>query len=455
MSKSEKVWEQFLDRDSVEDLVQLTRSKPDNEVSRRTFLEVLGYSSVALAMSGCRAPQQKIVPYLKQPVEFTPGVASWFSSGCGGCSRACGTLVKVRDGRPIKLEGNPDHPLSQGGLCALAHGMVFGLYDPDRLRQPLIASQAATWNEIDQKVIERLESIKKSGGKVRLLTPPLISPTSRETTQKFLAQFSGKHITYQSVSQDAIRQAHLRSHGVEAIPQYKFADARLVVSFAADFLGTWIAPVEFTRGYANARSLQSEKREMLRHIQFESRMSLTGSNADRRVKLSPAEESGALLYLAKLVAAASPAAPLTPALTGFEATQLAEGARTAVDKTARELLQVQGQSLVLSGANDVQTQYLVNFINQSLGNYGKTIDLNMASAMDHSSDTEMVELVRQMNAGEIAALIVSGVNPAYDYFDGQSFIKGAKKVPLTVSLNSSLDETSSLTEFVCPQPNFL
>ena len=126
MSNVKKVWEQLVDRDGGTDVVQLTRHRSGDGVSRRTFLELLGYSSLALALSGCRAPQQKIVPYLVQPVEFTPGVASWFASVCGGCSAGCGTLVKVRDGRPIRLEGNPDHPLSQGGLCALAHGQIFG-----------------------------------------------------------------------------------------------------------------------------------------------------------------------------------------------------------------------------------------------------------------------------------------------------------------------------------------
>src|SRR5262252_7662770 len=137
MSKNGKAWEQFLDPGELDTLVQLTRNKPPAGLSRRTFLEVLGYSSVALALSGCRPPQQKIIPALKQPTEFTPGVASWFASVCGGCSRGCGTLMKVREGRPIKLEGNPDHPLSEGGLCALAHAQIFGLYDPERLRQPL------------------------------------------------------------------------------------------------------------------------------------------------------------------------------------------------------------------------------------------------------------------------------------------------------------------------------
>src|SRR6266571_8899654 len=161
---TDKLWKQFLDQDADGKPVDLSRKSPIAGVSRRTFLEVLGYSSAAVALSGCRAPQQKIVPYLKQPVEFTPGVASWFASACGGCSAACGTLVKVRDGRPIKLEGNPDHPLSSGGLCALAHGMVFGLYDPERLRQPLIASRHATWEQVDGEITQKLAAIKRSGG---------------------------------------------------------------------------------------------------------------------------------------------------------------------------------------------------------------------------------------------------------------------------------------------------
>src|SRR5262252_8153194 len=172
---SVKVWKELLGDDANSDL---DIKSPIAGISRRTFLEVLGYSTIALSLSGCRAPQQKIIPSLKQPVEFTPGVASWFASVCGGCTAACGVLVKVRDGRPIKLEGNPDHPLSQGGLCALAHGMVFSLYDPDRLRQPLIGSQASAWEQIDQQVMTRLAE-NKSNGKVRVLTPPIVSPTSR------------------------------------------------------------------------------------------------------------------------------------------------------------------------------------------------------------------------------------------------------------------------------------
>ena len=190
---------------------------------------------------------------------------------------------------------------------------------------------------------------------------------------------------------------------------YRFDQARLVVSFGADFLGTWIAPVQFTRGYAKARSLQNGEREMLRHVQFESRMSLTGSNADTRVRVSPVEETQALLYLAKLVAADSTSAWTVP-LAGFDPQRLNQKTRAAVERVAKELAKQRGKVIVVSASNDVDVQYVVNFVNQAAGSYGNTVDL-AAAAANQSSDQEVAELVRQMNAGEIAALIVSGVNP--------------------------------------------
>lgn len=456
MSRSvNKIWQELLERTADGKPFDLSEKSAIAGISRRTFLEVLGYSTAALALSGCRAPEQAIVPYLKQPVELTPGVASWFASVCGGCSAACGTLVKVRDGRPIKLEGNPDHPLSSGGLCALAHGMVFSLYDPERLRQPLNASRPATWEEIDNEITQKLGAVKQSGGRIRLLTGPITGPTSLETIEKFLAQFAdAKHITYQPVSTDAIRQAHQRSHGVNAIPSYRFDKARLVVSFGADFLGTWISPVVFTRGYAKARSLQNDEREMLRHVQFESHMSLTGSNADTRVKVSPREETRALLYLAMLVAE-SVASDNASGFSSPDLAQLSYKTRAALERVTSELTKHPGSALVVSGSNDPDVQYLVNFINHAVGSYGNTIDLTATSANNQSSDQEIIELVRQMNAGEISALIISGVNPAYDYFDRQAFINGLQKVPLNISLNPTLDETTSLADCVCPQSHFL
>lgn len=425
---------------------------PPVGMSRRNFIELIGFSAAALAMSGCRAPEQKIIPYLKQPVELTPGVANWYASTCGGCNASCGALVKVRDGRPIKLEGNPEHPLSSGGLCAMAHGMVFGLYDSERLRQPLFKKKPATWQEIDSQIWSQLTAIKQSGGKVRVLTPFIASPTSRETIARFLNQFAdGKHVEYQAVSGSAISEAHRRSHGIARAPRARFERARLVVSFDADFLGTWIAPVEFTRGYSEARNLRSGRREMLRHVQFESRLSLTGSNADRRVKVSPAEAIDSLVLLAKLVAGRTSHA----SLASFDPGRLNSGLREAVEQTAGELLKFGGESLVINGSNDVDAQYLVNQINHAVGSYGKTLDLDAAADQSGATDQQMIDLVQEMNDGEVAALIISGANPAYSYFARDELVNGFGKVPLKVSLNQTLDETSSLADYVCPQHHFL
>jgi Fe-S-cluster-containing dehydrogenase component/anaerobic selenocysteine-containing dehydrogenase len=455
---SEKLWKMFQqqDADDAPQLVNIESARiPRAGVSRRTFIELIGFSAAALQFTSCRAPEQKIIPYLKQPVEFTPGVASWFASTCGGCSAGCGVLVKVRDGRPIKIEGNPEHPLTGGGLCAVAHAMVFSLYDSDRLRQPLIGSKPSTWDEVDRQINDVFAATKKIGEKVRVLTGTITSPTSREAIAKFLSQFKdGKHVVYEAVSTAAIREAHSRTHGTPAIPQYRFDNAKLVVSFGADFLGTWIAPTQFTRDYSAARDLREGRREMLRHVQFESLMSLTGSNADKRMKVSPSEEINALLLLAKLIAARTNAAS-NSLFAPVDESRMGPSVREAVQQTANELLKLRSESLVISGSNDIDAQCVVNFINRELGNYSKTLDLEARSEQKQGTDQEIVELVREMNAGEVGALIISGVNPAYDYYASEELTNALAKVPLKISLNPTLDETSRLVDYVCPQHHFL
>src|ERR1041384_8101567 len=261
--KGDKVWQIFQkqDADDVSQLVNIESPRiPRAGVSRRTFIEMIGFSAAALAFSSCRAPEQKNIP---------------------------------------NLEGNPEHPLNAGGLCAVAHAMVFGLYDSDRLRQPLIGSQASTWENVDRQINEVFAATKRTGDKVRVLTNSITSPASRQVITQFLGQFKdGKHIVYEAVSNAAIRKAHEQTHQTATIPGYRFDKAKLVVSFGADFLGSWISPTQFTRQYTNARDLRGRtemsRDVMSRHVQFESLMSLTGSNADKRVKVSPAEEIDSL-----------------------------------------------------------------------------------------------------------------------------------------------------------------
>jgi len=423
----------------------------DLSVSRRTFIEAAGLSAIGLVVNGCRAPEQKIVPYVKQPVDLTPGVANWYASTCGGCSAACGTLVRVCDGRPVKLEGNPEHPLTRGGLCAAAHAELFNLYDSKRLRQPLIKGQPAAWEDVDRQVIQKLSEIRNSGGKVRLLTPFIISPTTKNACEIFETRNAEtRHVEYQPISTSAIIAAHERTHNFAGSPIYRFENVKLTVSFAADFLGTWGSTVQQMRGYSRSRDLRDGRRERARHIHYESHLSLTGSNADQRIMIAPAEGFEALLQLARLIGEKTGTGSI---FSTFEPARLSDDAGKAVRRSADELYNHRGASLVVCGWNDVDAQAAVNFINDALGNYGKTIELIPASP--GSGDQQMVELVREMNEGQVDALIMAGVNPVYSYYDSESFRRGLEKVPLRIWLGPRPDETSPMADFACPTPHFL
>ncbi|MEW6731141.1 MAG: TAT-variant-translocated molybdopterin oxidoreductase [Acidobacteriota bacterium] len=425
-------------------------------VTRRSFIKLLGFSATAL-LTSCRAPEQKIITYVNQPVEMIPGVANWYATTCGGCSANCGVLAKVRDGRPIKLEGNPDHPLNRGGLCPVAHAMMFGLYDSSRLKKPRIKYTEASWSEVDHNISAQLTQIAHTGGAVRLLTGPISGPASLRVINSFLSGFAdSEHIVYQPVSYAAISLAHQRTHNQPVIPSYRFEQAKLVISFAADFLGSWLSPVQFTKDYSLARNLLNGKNSMSRHIQFESSYSLTGSNADKRYTLSTTEMIAAILLLAERVAEKTGFNLSSQfSLSDYQAFPLTPALRQEIEQLAIDIDQLRGQSLIVCGLNDTDVQYLINFINYAAGNYRRTVDLSKPTNQCAGNDHDMARLITEMQAGKIAALIISGVNPVYDYYAPAEFKLAMSNVPLTISLNPYHDETTAQAEYACPQPHFL
>lgn len=414
-------------------------------VDRRSFLKLAGFTLAGTALAGCRRPVEKAIPLLVQPEEITPGVALWYASTCGGCRAGCGVLVKNQDGRPIKLEGNPDHPLSRGGLCATGQASIVELYDSQRLKDPHEAGKPSSWPEVDRKIVERLDAIRKQGGAVRLLTGTIHSPTARALIDRFLGTFKdARHAVYEPLSCSAIADAHERTHGRRVLPRYHFEHSRVIVSLDADFLGTWISPVEFTAGYQMRRKVERSSNERSFHIQVESRFSLTGANADRRIMVGPTEY-GAL------------AAALAGALTekaGLPAPVNVPADARVADLAGR-LWEARGQSLVVCGVNDVEVQSWVNSINHLLGNYGKTIDVEQPSNQSQGDDGAVRLLLDELSAGKVAALLVADVNPVYSLPEGEKLAEYIRKVPLVVSFAERQDETGKLAHFICPQPHFL
>ena len=250
-------------------------------------------------------PAQKILPYVNQPEEVTFGIPNYYASTCGACSAGCGVLVKTREGRPIKLEGNPDHPMNRGGLCSSGQASILSLYDPDRLRNPVFVTRgsrtvtAAKWSDVDAKISSQLKEVKAGSGKIRILTGTINSPSTLKLVGEFLSGFShGSHVTFEPLSTEQIRQAQELSYGTKVLPRYKLEKADYIVSIDADFLGSWLSPVEFTKQFTAKRKLGQKSGNLSKLISFESIMSLTGANSDERYAIKAQDAAKVALSIA-------------------------------------------------------------------------------------------------------------------------------------------------------------
>lgn len=204
----------------------LREDPPLPGVSRRGFLEAAGFAASLAAIGGCQPPTTVVPAVANETDNVRPGRIRSFATTCGGCPAACGMLATVRDGRPLKMEGMPEHPLSRGGLCAVGQAQVMELYDQERLRGPLVAGKAATWSDADAQIAAALAKLPANGA-VRVVTASTSSPTLRRAIAAFLKRFpDGRHIEIDPASISAILDAHAATHGVRRLPHHRFERAR-------------------------------------------------------------------------------------------------------------------------------------------------------------------------------------------------------------------------------------
>jgi MoCo/4Fe-4S cofactor protein with predicted Tat translocation signal len=412
---------------------------------RRDFLKALGFGVGAVTLAACqKVPVHKSIPYLIKPEEVTPGIANYYSSSYQGQA----ILVKTREGRPIKVDGNPGDLLGGGGVDAQTQASVLDLYSTTRLKEPVLNGSDTSWAQVDKFVSAELAAIKAGGKKIRIVSSTVNSPTTIAVIADFIAQYpTAKHINYDAVSYTGIIQANQNSFGKAVLPHYNFDKADVIVSFGADFVGSWISHSEFTRQYSSKRSAKAlEGKKMSRHIQFEAGMSLTGTNADVRIPLKASEEGIALINLYNAISGTT--------LPGSKKLQ-SKSTDTAVVLAAKELVAAKGRALVVAGSNDVATQILVNAINSLLGSYGTTIDLDAPSRQYAGNDAEFVEFINEMKRGEVDAVLFLDANPAYDYYKSKDVKDALAKVRLKVSFAHYNDETASLCNVVAPNHHYL
>ncbi|WP_324676459.1 TAT-variant-translocated molybdopterin oxidoreductase [Hymenobacter sp. GOD-10R] len=413
--------------------VKETYGSSDASVApRRDFLKLMGFGIAAATLASCQTPIKKAIPYLNKPEEVDPGIANFYASSYFNGTDYNSILVKTREGRPIKLEGNPGSPVTRGGLSARAQASVLSLYDGGRLQHFTIKGQKAETARVDQEIRSKLAS---ATGRIAIVSPTIISPTTKKVIAEFAARYPNtEHVMYDANSSSAL----LRANG-GVLPAYDFSKADVIVSLGADFLGTWLSPVEYARQYITNRKVSSDKRTMSRHFQFEPTMSLTGANADVRVAVKPSEMGA--------VAAALYNGIVGGGSSSFKNEQL--------NKAVAELQAHRGRSLVVSSSNDVAVQTLVVAINQTLGNVGTTVDTANPSYVRQGDDARLLRLVNDMNAGTVGAVIFYHANPAYNHPLADKVRSGIAKVPVSISLNDRLDETGSLCYYACPDHNFL
>jgi MoCo/4Fe-4S cofactor protein with predicted Tat translocation signal len=416
-----------------------------NKTPRRSFLKAMGFGVGAVTLAACqKVPVHKSIPYLIKPEEVTPGVANFYVSSFQGQA----ILVKTREGRPIKIEGNPNDLLIGGGSSAQTQASVLDLYDINRVKDAMQDGSAGDWGAIDSFVKNELVAIKAGGKGIRLVTSTINSPSTLAVIADFITAFPNtKHINYDAVSYTGIIQANAASFGKAVLPHYNFDKADVIVSFGADFLGTWISPTEFMGQYVknrNNKALQGKK--MSRHIQFESGMSNTGSNADVRIPVKVSEQAVAIINLYNELAGTS--LPGSKALDNVAASN-------AIKVAAKELLAAKGKALVVSGSNDVSVQTVVNAINSLLGSYGSTIDLDNPSKQFAGNDADFVALIKEINDGAVDAVFFLNANPAYNYHSPEAVKSALKKVRLRVSLSDHADETAALCNIIAPNHHYL
>lgn len=412
----------------------------DATTPRRDFLKFLGFSTAAATLAAsCEMPVRKVIPYAIKPEEIVPGVANYYASTFVDGGDYCPVVIKSRDGRPIKVEGNEKSSLTWGGTSARVQASVLNLYDNARLRQPYAEGKEATFEAIDRMVKDGMAG---NGKEAYLLTSTIISPTTKDVIAKFTAAYpNAKHVTYDAISYSGMLLANEASYGKRTLPTYRMDKANTIVSLGADFLGTWLTPIEFAKQYSKGRKVSAKNPKMSKHYQVESTHTITGAKADMRATCRPSEMGQVAVALYQAV------------VNGAKPNVGTDKLNQTIANAAADLKK--GNGMVVCGSNDMDIQLIVNAINANIGANGTTINWAVTTNNKQGIDSDMVALTQAMNSGNVGALLMHGVNPVYDYFDGEKFAEGLKKVAVSVSFADRWDETAQACKYVVPDHNYL
>lgn len=446
------------------------REEGEEGWARREFIKLMG-ASLAMSAAGCiRRPVQKIVPYNKQPEEVTFGVDSFYTSNFFDGADGMGILVRTREGRPLKIEGNPKSPMNQQGVSSRGHAHILSLYDPERFREAKKNVQNKDkgkersnrdtvhikWDKADDEIVTEL----KKGGGVALLTGTLPSPTTRAVVSDFMQAFSAQHYIWEPISYEEVREGQKASYGSDSVPSYRVDKAKVIVSVDADFLGAWLTSTTFSRQFAMNRKATKGMNKL---VVFDSNYSLTGANADVRVRIKPSLQLHVVMGLAHEIIVNRKATryagndSVGKVLSAFAASSKKLGVDPGLwSRLADDLIAAKGESLILAGGlptmtdNAKELQIAVNFLNSALENDGNTVCFSQGHPSLKASHASLAKLIADIDKGNVRTLIMHKVNPVYGSPLGKKFVEALKKVNVVISTADRNDETSKYADYVLP-----
>jgi anaerobic selenocysteine-containing dehydrogenase/Fe-S-cluster-containing dehydrogenase component len=434
-------------------------------MDRRSFFKIVATTGAAAAVGGCGQSAEQLIPYVVPPDNIVPGVPAYFASVCRECPSGCGVVAKNRDGRVIKLEGNPDHPTNTGALCVLGHAGLQALYHPDRFRGPLSAGQPVAWADAEKQIADKLAALAKAkqGGRIAVVSGLETGSLARLMDEWVRLLGARARIAYEPLGHEALRASNRIAFGRDVIPDYAIGEATYLVSFGADFLETWLNSEGYTADFSRMHAFFQGKQGTFVHV--EPRMSLTAANADEWLRNAPGTEGALALAMLKVIvdeglqAPGADPATLRAAVRSVEV----EAAATAsgipaetIKHVARDLAKakaglVLGGGMAATSTTSTEALVAVNLLNAAIGAVGTRVRFGSASPFSRVSPySDMVALTQAMAAGQIEVLVLVDVNPVYGMPPKSGFAEALSKVPLVVSLASRPNETTARAHLVLP-----
>ncbi|MGD8995402.1 MAG: 4Fe-4S dicluster domain-containing protein [Syntrophobacterales bacterium] len=440
-------------------------------MDRRTFLKIAGVSGLSFAASCTSQPEKTLYTLVQAPDDMVTGKATWYASTCRECPAGCGVLAKNREGRTIKVEGNPLHPINRGRLCMRGQAALQGIYNPDRIKTPLL-KEAGTWRPVTFAEAEAIlqakaEAAMRNGqGRVRMLTE-VVGESFLNLARESLRNWDSEGpVIFEPFGYEALKEANSQVFGLDGLPSYKIDEADFLVSFGADFLETWLSPIEYARKFKDMHALRGQNKSLFFHVS--PYKSLTGANADFWFSCNPDSEHVIALGLLRegirhgngrslpekdLQAIDTVSSPYTREKV-FELSGLAP---ELFDKLyvhlqlARKPLFL-GTSTSATGANSLQANIAANLLNLVFDPDLERIDFSGRHRVEAADKRSAVlEFFSGLKSGTENLLLLNNVNPAFALPPGSGVREALEQDSLfVVSFSSFMDETSELADLVLP-----